>query len=442
MTTATFLLHQASRLLVRSIVLAFLAVGFSAFQSSVLASKAYIDSDQVLVIDSKKVFPIGFTMPPPVDGKAPNGRNATAELADAGATFLRTGPMGHDWDNESIREAKKCLDAAAKYKMYVWFNLRENSSIEDKHPEREAMLRKLVTTFKDHRGMGVWKGADEPAWGKHPIPPLKRAYDIVHEIDPHHPMVTIHAPRDTLELRRSYNVVTDIVGTDIYPIGYPPGTHSGTTNRELSAVGDYTKEMVELAEGKRSVWMTLQVLWSGVSNRGKTLRFPTFPEQRFMVYDAIINGARGVMFFGGSGSTGWNEQDTKLGWNWHFWNQVLRRVVEEIGTKSPLYPALLEPDSKMPVKVGVLANPNAKDSPTKETAEIEFCVREVGDDIFVIAAKKTKESTVKVEFSGLPATATGGDMLFEEPRKVELKDGKFTDWFAPFEVHVYRFKKQ
>jgi hypothetical protein len=31
--------------------------------------------------------------------------------------------------------------------------------------------------------------------------------------------------------------------------------------------------------------------------------------------------------------------------------------------------------------------------------------------------------------------------MFESPRKVVAKNGKFTDWFGPFEVHVYRFKR-
>jgi len=48
---------------------------------------------------------------------------------------------------------------------------------------------------------------------------------------------------------------------------------------------------------------------------------------------------------------------------------------------------------------------------------------------------------VKVEFSGLPASAGKGEVMFESPRTVEAKDGTFTDWFAPFEVHVYRFKQ-
>jgi len=49
-------------------------------------------------------------------------------------------------------------------------------------------------------------------------------------------------------------------------------------------VGDYTRRAVEVAEGKKAVWMTLQIAWSGVLKPGTTLRFPTFAEQRFMSY--------------------------------------------------------------------------------------------------------------------------------------------------------------
>jgi len=46
---------------------------------------------------------------------------------------------------------------------------------------------------------------------------------------------------------------------------------------------------------------------------------------------------------------------------------------------------------------------------------------------------------VQVEFSGLPQDMTAGDVLYEEPRAVTVTNGSFTDWFAPFDVHVYRF---
>ena len=53
---------------------------------------------------------------------------------------------------------------------------------------------------------------------------------------------------------------------------------------------------------------------------------------------------------------------------------------------------------------------------------------------------KRRGDTVRVTFSGLPESTTGGDVLYKEPRKVQVKDGSLTDWFAPFDVHVFRLK--
>jgi len=288
------------------------------------------------------------------------------------------------------------------------------------------MLRKVITAFRDHPGMGVWKGEDEPEWGKKPVPGLIRTRDIIRELDTNHPIAVTHAPRGTVESLRAYNLTADITGADIYPIGYPPGGHSLETNKEISMVGDYTRRMMEVADGKMPVWMILQIAWSGVIKTNKTLRFPTFHEERFMTYEAIINSARGLIFFGGNLKQAMNERDAALGWNWTFWERVLRPVIEEIGEKSPLYPALLAPDSTLPVKC--------------TSADVEFCVREAGNTIFVLACKRGGV-TRQVEFSGLPRTATGGEMMFEAPRRVTLTNGKFSDWFAPYEVHVYRFQK-
>jgi len=139
---------------------------------------------------------------------------------------------------------------------------------------------------------GAYKGADEPEWGKHPLAaignaPIKSSRNWTPIIR----LVIIQAPRGTIESLKRYNPVSDITGLDIYPIGYPPGLHSqfSKTNSEMSMVGDYTRWMTEVAERKKPVWMTLQISWSGVLKEGKTLRFPTFPEERFMTYQAIIN---------------------------------------------------------------------------------------------------------------------------------------------------------
>ena len=147
-----------------------------------------------------------------------------------------------------------------------------------------------------------------------------------------------------------------------------------------------------------------------------------------MTYQAIINGARGLIYFGGGLEGAMSPEDRKLGWNWAFWNRVLRPVIEEIGTKSPLYPALLAPNSKLPISV-------------RGEEGLEFIAREVDNDLFILACKR-EGPTAKFEFSGLPEWATSGEILFEPPRTVPAKSGKFSDWFGPFEVHVYRFSRK
>jgi hypothetical protein len=387
-------------------------------------SHVTINSDQVLVIDGQKVFPIGFTMPPPPDGMTPEGKNGIQELADAGANFMRTGATSDGWNNAAFEREQKYMDAAVRYGLHCLPYLREAARVTA--GVREAKLREIVNRFKNHPGLGAWKGEDEPEWGKVPLPPLVAARKLIQELDPNHPIVVIQAPRGTAESLREYNVTGDIVGADVYPISYPPGIHSQLTNKDISMVGDYTRKMMEVAGGKMPVWMVLQISWSGVLNPGKTLRFPTFPEERFMTYEAIINGARGLIYFGGSNLKAMPPSDRELGWNWTFWNRVLRRVIEEIGTKSPLYPALVTANASYAMEV-------------TRGQGMEFCARETGGDFFLLACKR-EGPTEKVEFSGLPASAKTGEVLYESPRAVEAKAGKLEDWFAPFEVHVYRFK--
>jgi hypothetical protein len=294
------------------------------------------------------------------------------------------------------------------------------------------MLRTLIERFRDHPGMGAYYPIDEPEWGKHPIEPMVRAYKIIKELDPHHPVWIVQAPRGTVESMRRYHVACDFTGADIYPIGYPPGEHSELPNNDISLVGDHTRIMMDVAQGKLPVWMCLQVAWSGVTKEGRTLRMPTFAQERFMTYQAIINGSRGLVFFGGHVEKALSDEDKKLGWNWTFWRRALRPVFEEIGEKSPLYPALIAPNSKLPVK-GI---------------DVEFCVREVGDDLFILACKPGGE-TKEIRFRGLPVDISEGEVLYESPRKVKAevieekgqKEAILTDWFAPYDVHVYRFRR-
>ena len=51
-------------------------------------------------------------------------------------------------------------------------------------------------------------------------------------------------------------------------------------------------------------------------------------------------------------------------------------------------------------------------------------------------------TAMHVRFAGLPTECKTGEVVFEEPRKVEAANGSFTDWFGPFEAHVYKFSRR
>src|SRR5688572_13254355 len=248
-------------------------------------SRVTLDENHALVVDGRKLFPIGFTLPPPPDGKAPGGGSAFDELRSAGGTMFRTGPSGGvTWDDAYVERERAYMDAAARSGMYTLPWLKELSAIAPGEAEKEKRLRHVLNTFKDHPGLGVWKGEDEPEWGNAPVEHLRRAYEIIREVDPNHPVWIVEAPRGTIDSLRAYNDTRDITGVDIYPVSFPPGIHSLLPNDEISLVGDHAKIMMDVTQGKKPLWLTLQISWSGVVKEGRTLVMPTFHQERFMTY--------------------------------------------------------------------------------------------------------------------------------------------------------------
>jgi hypothetical protein len=407
----------------------FAALLVSMFVSSASAgTKVTLDENGVLEIDGKKTFVFSVSLPPMPGAKSPSGRDGLTEIHDAGVNFSRIRPVTavQDYTEAGIRSIGTWLDAANKAGIHCWVTLGHLPAVDAKKPDNEKLLRLAIELYKDHPALGAWKGFDEPAWVKQSPEPMIASYKLFHQLDPNHPVIIIQAPMKASLPLASYVPTGDIFGVDIYPVTYPPGNHSDLPNKEISLVADWTK-IIRDAVKPKPIWMTLQIAWAGTATEGKTLRFPTFAQQRYMAYAAIINGARGINFQGGERPLSLNERDSKLGWNWTYFDKVMRLLLEELGENSPMQPALVAANSKLPVKL-------------RGADDIDFVVREAGSDIYILAAKR-EGKTVKVTFSGLPVGAAQAAAMFEEPRKVQIKGGEFEDWFGPDEVHIYRIKR-
>jgi hypothetical protein len=412
----------------------------------------------VLRIGGAKRFPLGLSNPPPLGGRAPSGKDGLQEVADAGVSVIRTGRG--DWSlgrlAEQLEEERNLLDAAAATGLNAWLYLGDMPDLParaagQQASAREQMLNRIGGAFRDHPGLGLYKGVDEPRnpfRGESWIRPagLVRAARRLKAVDPNHPVVIIQAPRSTVAQLTPYRAAFDITGADIFPIAYPPGRHSDLPNRDISVVGDVTRKMVRAAGGK-PVWTTLQIAWSGtvtsIRRPDVVPRFPTLHELRFMAYQAVACGARGLAFFGGHLTQVARPADARAGWNWTFWEQVLRPLVAELSSTA-VAPALAAADATPQVRC------SAKD--------VDLVTRREGRFLYVIAARRGG-GTTRVGFTGLPRKRDGkplrgGQALFEYAqnpppppigagtqvfRSVAVADGGFRDWLGPHDARVYRF---
>ncbi len=122
-----------------------------------------------LRIGGAKAFPLGLSNPPPLGAKAPNGVDGLKEVADAGATFIRTGRG--DWGplrlEEQIAAERAVLDAAALHGLHCWVYLGELPDLPPRAAgtqasTREQMLTRLTSQLRNHPALGAYKGVDEP----------------------------------------------------------------------------------------------------------------------------------------------------------------------------------------------------------------------------------------------------------------------------------------
>jgi hypothetical protein len=390
-----------------------------------------VDRHGTTLVNGRKVFPIVLAKGPERGSVTPAGLDALDEVASAGVNFLKIGPASGVWSGADTADAIAWNREAAKRGLHTWINL---STLSRARPGswHETQLRRVIAALEldpSRRAIGMWKGAEEP-W-RYRIPPasLGFAYCVAtarrreacagrRPADADHLWVTVQAPRGSPRGLARYSAVTDVHGVNHYPVAL------GNPNPALHEVGRWTDTLAR-STPNGSVWTTLQVCWSWSYDASGNFALPSRREERYMIYDAILNGARNLAFYGAHNPRCWGAVDAVYRWNWTFWNEVLAPLVREVNVGSPIAPALVNPGS------------------TRRLASDDGSVqvisrRGAGRDLWVIAAR-SGEGSRDVTIEGLPPSATTGT-VYTEGRSVVAADGSFTDTFERWDVHVYRFR--
>ncbi|NUM55033.1 MAG: hypothetical protein HUU46_15405 [Candidatus Hydrogenedentes bacterium] len=239
------------------------------------------------------------------------------------------------------------------------------AALEDK--AKAEKLRAMRVDVRKHRAMAEYKQAEDIAdaiWrelGKEPPNPelntsnaperaatmaagMLDGYTHLKSICPTHPVWMNHAPRNSVAQRAAFNKAADAVGCDIYPVPPHIGGHSDLADRGLTSVGAFTRLMQDAAPGK-PVWMVLQAFsWAELAEKKNDpdldqQRHPTYHETRFMAYDAIVNGARAILYWGSA----YTDRSKP------FWGELLK-VVREL---ADLQPVLSAPDADVELQISL-----------------------------------------------------------------------------------------
>ena len=400
---------------------------------SAVAAVTTLDPAGTVVLNGAPVFPIVLAKGPPRDGTTPTGTNAMAEVVGAGVNFFKVGPATTTWTSSDITDANLWDQAAVAHGAYTWINL---STLSQATPGSsiDSLLQQVITTLKSDpsgsAGIGMWKGADEPFWSG--IQPTGLQFAFCRStsrgdaswcggepwLDQDHLWVTVEAPRGTAPDLAPFSPVTDSHGEDEYPVNV------NNPSPDLHQVGVWTST-IGAATPNHAVWSTIQICSSGSYDSSGNFVLPTRLQERYMIYDAIVNGARSLAFYGGNNPNCWNSSDTASGWNWTFWNGVLKGLIQEINAGSGIAPALVNTASTQTLTSG------------DGTTEVISRQGATSNDLWVIAARSgTGNQTVTI--AGLPAGISSGD-VYTENRSVNVSNGSFSDTFGQWGVHVYHF---
>lgn len=257
----------------------------------------------------------------------------------------------------------------------------------------------------------------------------------VRQRDPNHVVWLNHAPRNAMGDLGWFNRAADMAGCDIYPV--PANldvTHSDLIEMGLPSVGAYTRRMRQAAPGCACAmvlqgfgWLDLRENMTDAQRALGIGRRPTFVESRFMAYDAILNGANAILYWG----TAYMKPAKQDGAQAHGRPQLWRDLLNLGRELRTLEPALVaKPRPGLVVRV-------AETFGSHETPGIIATLREVGDEAVLVVVNESPHG-LRFTIEHMPARWNGKTLHRLQSREDHVvTGGRLEDGIKARNVHVY-----
>ena len=269
-------------------------------------------------------------------------------------------------------------------------------------------ITQFVRKFKNHPAVVAWYSWDEPEVTRLSPKILKKAYDAIKAEDSSKPIAVVFVKLDGIE---QYLDALDIFMWDKYPVTYGSPEFGSS---EWSKLAAWFNRADFLSTGKNGFWFVMQGYGEkqdGTPQFNK--RLPTYGEERYMLYSAVLSGANGLFL--------WTHYRSQQSWI----DSVLTPIVREFHNYIPAIEAgkivdRLQVDSSN-VRVALYQDPTSQ-------------------SYFLVAINHGK-SQLNATMLFKKETRTKFARVLKEKRCVRFThvDGKtiFRDKFNPYAVHIY-----
>lgn len=373
--------------------------------------KITLRDDGCVLIEGKPFFPIGIYSVMKREFNDYDLDKAFIGLKEAGFNFA------HSYN---LPRTDEFLEVAHKHGFKLW-------SVARLPDER------FINIERHHPAILAWYLGDDTSANTTPSELFDRN-DAMKALDP----TRITTQADPVG---SDNVITNyhdyVTGTDsflpeIYPV-YKKGEDSGRdcVARTILDMKRCHQDIASANDGPKSLWPIIQYFqgWGWE-------RFPTYEELRAMSFASLIYGANGITWYTYGGTVEpekkkFNYGVTTTPERW----ENMSKVAMQIRNISHI---LLERTPKEQVVATILDGPK---NDTLGNNSISCLLKTYGDEVWLLTVNSSTE-TIHAEFE-IPVIygiSSGSVTVSDENRSVTIQNGRFTDEFKGFDVHVYRLK--
>lgn len=363
--------------------------------------------DGVALIGAKPFFPIGIYGVRTLPANGNDLEMAVKDVAEAGFNFVHSYQAG---------TKKEFLDLAHKYGLKTWTGTRIPGA-------------NFVETLRMHPAVLAWYVGDDTAMHYTPQQIYDRV-DGVNAIDPNR--ITCQADvmnsGDTVSSYRPFVKVTDVFMPEIYPVhGVEPNPLEKCVAVTIRDMKRFRQDVAEAKDDRpHAIWPIIQYFKGWTSWK----RFPGRDELYAMTFASIAHGAHGVTWYTYGGTV--EPEKKRFNYGVSATPETWCNITNLVGRLRELSPVLVTRTPPQPAPAKILSGPTAD---VLGNGSISMLMKRYRGETYLIAVNGTLKD-VTVEFD-LEVCAGKAQVLWEN-RTVDVRDGKITDAFAPFAVHVYK----